>query len=404
MSTRAAHSSERGQAAVLLALAFLVLLASVGLAIDGGIVYTERRRAQNAADAAAMAGALAILHRGNAVQAAYARANDNGYDNNQTDNWVHVYRPPIHGPTAGDTNHIEVEIRTRVNAVFSQLVFSGVLENTVTAIGRARPPTASPLADGHALVGLSPHGCSVVWSHGDNTSLIEGSGIFVNSDDPDCALVANGGNDLVVVGGNIYVVGGWEIGRNSTVTPVPTSGIPQIETPVVEPPTCSQEAVVDNGAQTITAGHISQLDIQNGTWTFGPGIYCIDNGMRINGGSVTGHDVMFFVAAGAVSWSGSATLRLDAPDDGDFAGMLLYQDPSDTDRVTLNGTSSSYIQGTIFVPGAEVQLNGTGGADGFHSQIIGNRVDLSGTADLHVVYDSAENFVLREPGKVELTE
>jgi hypothetical protein len=113
---------------------------------------------------------------------------------------------------------------------------------------------------------------------------------------------------------------------------------------------------------------------------------------------------MFFVAAGAVSWSGSATLRLDAPDDGDFAGMLLYQDPSDTDRVTLNGTSSSYIQGTIFVPGAEVQLNGTGGADGFHSQIIGNRVDLSGTADLHVVYDSAENFVLREPGKVELTE
>jgi len=404
MSTRPPRSLERGQAAVLLALAFLILLASVGLAIDGGIVYTERRRAQNAADAAAMAGALAILHRGNALSVAYARAADNGYDNNHSDNWVQVYRPPIHGPTAGDTNHIEVQIRAQVDAVFSQLVFSGVLENTVTAIARARPPTAAPLADGHALVGLSPHGCSVAWSHGDNTSLIEGSGIFVNSDDPDCALVANGGNDLVVNGGSIFVVGGWEIGGNSSVSPLPTSGIPQIDPPLLEPPTCSQEAVVDNGAGTITAGHLDQLDIQNGTWTLGPGTYCIDNGMRLNGGSVTGHDVTFYVADGAVSWSGNATLRLDAPDDGDFAGMLLYQDPSDTDRATLNGDSSSYIQGTIFVPGAEVQVNGTGGADGFHSQVIGYRVDLSGTADLHVVYDPQENFVLREPGKVELTE
>jgi hypothetical protein len=172
----------------------------------------------------------------------------------------------------------------------------------------------------------------------------------------------------------------------------------------VDPPTCSGEAVVDPGAQTITAGHIDSLDIQNGSWALGPGVYCIDNGMRLNGGSITGQDVTFYVAGGAVSWSGNATIRLDAPDDGDFAGMLVYQDPGNTDRATLNGSSGSYIQGTIFAPNAEVQVNGTGGADGFHSQIIGYRVDLSGTADLHVVYDPQENFVLREPGKVELTE
>ncbi len=53
---------------------------------------------------------------------------------------------------------------------------------------------------------------------------------------------------------------------------------------------------------------------------------------------------------------------------------------------------------------AQIQVNGTGGADGFHSQIVGYKVDLSGTADLHIVYDPNQNFLLREPGKVELTE
>ena len=404
MSTTPSRASQSGQALVLLALAFIILLASAGLAIDGGMVYTERRRAQNAADAAAMAGAFTILNGGSPIAAAYARASDNGFNNNQIENWVDVYRPPIHGPTTGDSNHVEVQIRARVDPVFSQLVFAGPLENTVTAIARAKPPTAAPLVNGQALVGLAPHGCSVVWSHGDSVSLIEGSGVFVNSDDPDCALVANGGNDLVVTDGDVFVVGGWEIGNNSSVSPLPPSGVAQIPAPEVEPPTCSQDAVVDNGAETITPGNISALDIENGTWTLGAGIYCIDNGMRINGGSVTGHNVMFYIRDGAVSWSGNASLHLDAPDDGPYAGMLLYQDPSDTDRATLNGDSSSYIEGTIFVPGAEVQINGTGGADGFHSQIVGYKVDLSGTADLHVVYQANENFLLREPGKVELTE
>jgi len=396
--------SESGQALVLLALSFIVLLAFAGLAIDGGILYTERRRAQNAADAAAMAGALGILNEWDPVVAAYARAADNGYDNDQADNWVEVYRPPIEGPNAGDWNYIMVRIRGTVTPVFAHFVYDGALENTVTAMARAKPPTSAPLLDGQALVGLAPHGCSVVWSHGSNMSSIEGSGIFVNSDDPDCALVANGGNQLMVTGGEIRVVGGWEIGNNSTISPTPLSGALPVRAPQIEPPTCSQDAVVDNATFTVSPGNVSSLDFMNGDWTLEPGIYCVTNGFRINGGSVTGTDVMFYVESGAVSWSGSATIRLDAPDSGEFAGMLVYQDEANTDRMTVNGGSGSSFTGTIFVPGAEIQVNGTGGADGFHSQLIGNKVDLSGTADLRVIYDPAQNYVLREPGKVDLTQ
>ncbi len=47
---------EKGQAIVLVAVALLALLAMAGLAIDGGQLLAQRRAAQNAADAAALAG------------------------------------------------------------------------------------------------------------------------------------------------------------------------------------------------------------------------------------------------------------------------------------------------------------------------------------------------------------
>lgn len=399
-----AARSESGQALVLLAISIVVLLAFAGLAIDGGILYTERRRAQNAADAAAMAGALGILNGWDPVTAAYGRTADNGFDNNQADNWVTVQWPPAEGANAGDWNYLLVRIRARVKPVFAHLVYAGELENTVTAVARAKPPRSSPLLAGQALVGLAPHGCSVVWSHGNNMSSIEGSGIFVNSDDPDCALVSNGGNQLVVTGGEIRVVGGWEIGNNSSITPTPISAAQPVSVPDIEPPTCTQEAVVNNATHTVTPGNVSSLDFNNGDWTLEPGIYCVTDGLRINGGSVTGQDVMFYVESGAVTWSGNATIHLDAPEDGAFAGMLVYQDPDNDNRMTVNGGSGSSFTGTIFVPGGEIQVNGTGGSDGFHSQLIGNKVDLSGTADLRVIYDPSDNYVLREPGTVDLTQ
>ncbi len=49
--------TERGQALFIMVFVLVGLLAMLGLAIDGGTVFLERRRMQNAADAAALAGA-----------------------------------------------------------------------------------------------------------------------------------------------------------------------------------------------------------------------------------------------------------------------------------------------------------------------------------------------------------
>jgi Flp pilus assembly protein TadG len=57
---RAAPRSERGQTLIIVAVALVGLLALAGLAIDGGNLVVQRRRAPNAADAAALAGTRLI--------------------------------------------------------------------------------------------------------------------------------------------------------------------------------------------------------------------------------------------------------------------------------------------------------------------------------------------------------
>jgi hypothetical protein len=63
MVQRRRQNSEQGQAAIILALAMIGLLATVGLALDGGMVYWNQRRAQNGADAAAISGTTALVNQ-----------------------------------------------------------------------------------------------------------------------------------------------------------------------------------------------------------------------------------------------------------------------------------------------------------------------------------------------------
>src|SRR5205823_5381541 len=60
MTRRETTRREPAQVIVLFAIALIAMLAMVGVAVDGGTLYVQRRTAQNAADAAALAGARAL--------------------------------------------------------------------------------------------------------------------------------------------------------------------------------------------------------------------------------------------------------------------------------------------------------------------------------------------------------
>jgi hypothetical protein len=108
--------SERGQALILMAFVFIGLLAMVGLAIDGGSVFLDRRRMQNAADAAALAGTRELAKAmcddeaaGTADAAVYAAVIDyarhNGVDVDDPANSVEAqyvdFNQGVLGPVGG---------------------------------------------------------------------------------------------------------------------------------------------------------------------------------------------------------------------------------------------------------------------------------------------------------------
>lgn len=69
------HSSESGQTLVIVTIGLLAFLAFMALAIDGGYTWSQRRKAQSAADAGALAGTRELCISGNAT-AAQTAAND----------------------------------------------------------------------------------------------------------------------------------------------------------------------------------------------------------------------------------------------------------------------------------------------------------------------------------------
>ena len=60
MFSKLVHRNERGQVVVIVALAMVIIVAMVGLVIDGGFAWGKQRDTQNAADAIAKAGALKL--------------------------------------------------------------------------------------------------------------------------------------------------------------------------------------------------------------------------------------------------------------------------------------------------------------------------------------------------------
>lgn len=86
-ATRSHRDDNRGQILPIFALMLVFLVAMVGLVIDGGSTFAQRRAEQNAADLAALAGANAWLvdtnmatRTGSAISAARAVAKQNGYE------------------------------------------------------------------------------------------------------------------------------------------------------------------------------------------------------------------------------------------------------------------------------------------------------------------------------------
>jgi hypothetical protein len=429
--------SESGQVFIILILVMVVLMGFMALAIDVGMLYSERRRAQNAADAGALAAALAMIKSQNLHVAALERADSNGFATTSGpcdpqgydctlgtgSKWtVQVSSPPRSGEYSGYSEYIQLTITSEVDTSFAHLIFKGPLRTTVEAVSRAR--LSGNIAPGYAIYSTSEHDCKGIWFSGTGDTVINGGSIFSNSDagSAGCQSGVQDGSGTVTVGPSpesIEVVGSFDAGGSGSVTPAPVEGVAQGYLRPVPLPDCSglldygNKTVPPAGSTTLLPGRYESISILPGaTATMSPGMYCIygANGFAGLGGSINGTGVMIYLQAGDFDLGGTTLVALAAEQaagvlldasQNDWRGMLVYVDPSNSGTVSLTGNTGTTYTGAIYAPGSQCTINGTGDSIGLlNSQLICDKVKITGTAQ--VTFDLSENDTYALPSAIDL--
>jgi len=436
---------ESGQTLIVIAFAAVGLFAFAALAIDGGMVFSDRRHSQNASDTAALAAALARA-RGNAFweQAGLDRAAINEYSS-ATGSTVEVYlcsdanATCTNLPAGAEDQYVQARITSTVKLFFARIIGWQEVTNHTDAIARASIPEVTPWFDGNALVSTM-EGCRSAGDPndpftigGNGTTLINDSGIFVNSTcNP--AFTDNGNSNLVTTDEGVCVVGGVP-GNVTGVSPYPDGNCGSQVDPSkyqLPNPDCSQAGSITGsggnyeawpGYFNISGNQTFPYVSPSGVLKLHKGIYCLHNGISLNGNwEITTdlnendiHDsdsegVFFYIPDGDVTFNGGSTMEIyainslsdDYPEQ--FLNYLIYIPPSNEANVTITGNNGSVFTGTILAPTSHVTLNGSGNSFSLDTQIIGYDLTITGGGYIDITYNQANNAVaITNPG-IELTE
>ena len=172
------RTSERGQILVLLVLAMIGMLGLTALAVDGGMVYADRRYMQSAADAATLAGAGRVgdgiealdmddlqwncTALNSSITAAYQDTKDkaatNDYEIDKNTNLgtgENNHGMKITCSQTGKYVDVMVMLTNDTTTSFVQMFTGGPMRNTVTSITRVEPGINA--GGNYAIVSLSKY-------------------------------------------------------------------------------------------------------------------------------------------------------------------------------------------------------------------------------------------------------
>ncbi len=398
---------ERGQALVLIILGIVVLFGFVGLAVDGGRVFSEQRRAQNAADAAAYAAAMASVEKQNPYQAALKQAALNDYnDADERENAgqpldVIVNYPPTQGQHVGDTGYYEVIVRTSVDGSFSRVLGINKLPVEAYAVTHVRGEEEG-LGD-NAIHGLDPDGISIEFK-GFAQVEVDGGNIMANgqTDKDGSAGVIH------VKDGGIYYVKGDTDDWLGDVSPAPE----QVDYPVfvdaIPEPDCGtvyRDAPKQSGGKLIySPGIYNKIIYINAkdNLVFEPGLYCLKDGIYDNGNSTTfGRGVTFILLGGNIHFDGNSDITLTRPNDlkdpsgNQWGGMLIYAPENYSGyEVDITGNNNTVFSGTIYAPKGMCRIGGNSEVLGVNANVVCYHILFHGNPKILINFKASQNFHL----------
>ena len=429
--------SESGQAIVLLALAVIGLIGFTALAIDGGSVFADRRRAQSASDAASLAGGGHIaLWLGNShidydhfncsnqtitdiMNYGIYKAQERAEDNDFIDPEIGVSALCEDNGPLFDEKYIDIStnITTTTKTSFLQVVFEGPVTNEVRSTVRVRPTDAA--AHGNSIVALNPDPClgnqNGMILGGSNSTLVEGGGIWSNG-----CMQCEGLNGKFDDEGNwvypVEVIDGTISygGMLNNCDPLDLSPFPQHSTELI--PYSSYSTYIPPCNETYSVDSIG-MSSKSG---FSGHQWCVTsdkNAIKLPSGDFTATDVTFVIRYGGdieinadevimkaapLDWEpsiGSPNPYLSPP----IPGVLIYV-PQDYECVIkINGNVDSEYAGMIYAPSCDITINGDSTSEtpvNFYTQVIGWNIHITGNAVIDFQYNKDQN--LNKPAYLDL--
>jgi hypothetical protein len=395
------HPGESGQAIVLMALVAVFLIAMLGLSIDGGGMYFLWRDAQNATDAAVMAGTYARCTKGNSnqvVQAGLQAASQNGFDNNGSSNIVSIHNPPITGTGAGNLNYIQVDITANKPSYFIQVVYKNPLQVTTHAVGFCIPPL-DPATVPAIFGGSTVCQNAVAWSNSNGHPGSITGGLWSNTD------LKVGNTDVYGDSGMVGQLDGnnttWYTKDGTPTTPPPGSSPPMTDPLSLQMADYKPSGSSANRAPLYTAIFSAsdvmdpQHEWQNGKWNpdngreleglyFVQGDVSIGTNVDVNGdrNGDGRHDGLTIVATGTITINAGPGKNLSYYTGGGGDGLIAFSGAYGQDQnhcgpvVSLSGSGAEWT-GVIYAPNGGVSMNLS--TLNMTGAIIANTISMSGS-------------------------
>ena len=355
---------QRGAVVILFALVLPVLLGFTAFAVDLARLNLTRVELQNAADAAALAGARSLDDAGGDPfnwSAATAKAVELGQSNKangalisannvntQTGYWNipnSSFSPGSGTPVTGDFPAVRVTIAMPLNLLFAPIL--GISERNVQASAIAITfddggPFDYAIFSGSDNKRLTINGSSynVIGSaHANDDILINGSKITITE-----AAEAVG---TVTTNGSRISIGTMAPGASDM-------DMPDYSAPIATAAEAAGQVYTSN--YTINGGHITSDPIY---------VQGDNNRLTVNGSS--------FTATGALMADGNITINGSGMATGD-SQVAFYSKNGD---ITVNG-SNYELNGVLYAPNGKITINGS--KTTVNGSVVGNEVRINGSS------------------------
>lgn len=375
--------NEQGNVAIVVAIALVPLMAAVGGAMDFSRANGVQTEFQNAADAAALAARLDASQ----TPAGRMQAARNALRANLGDSYT-AYQ--VHAQIHADDDVAQVTLTGRMPTTLLGIVGLKTLDVRAHAEARGRMLPVCFLA-------LNPTAAGAISANGISELSARDCRVHVNSSNSRAVNLVGGAS--ITSASNCFVGG---VGQGlSRISPAPEAECAPMADPFADLALPASGACDHSGLFTVSGSgthHVSPgrycggIEIsQASRVVFQPGIYIIEGQFSVGGSAIEGDGVSFILrgANAGLDWAGDGRYRLSAPRSGAMATMLIHLDPAATnaaDASRMAGSTDTYYEGNIYLPGQTLTLVGNGTTQGAspYTVMVADRFDLRGNTTMSV--------------------